>query len=188
MSKRAAMTGKKSTDLIPSVTCQFLVYEPEDGRIKIEVRLADETVCLPQQLIAELFQATIPNISMHIRNIYDEGELQPEATVKKFLTVCRVGKRDVQRHIDFYNLDMIISVGYRVKSYGATRFRIWNTQLLKEYIVNGFVLDDERLKNPDQPFDYFEELTRYMHHHRRIPAIPGVDVGMVFHEAICISN
>ncbi len=154
------MTGKKSTDLTSPSTGQFLVYETVDGRLKIEVRLADETVWLPQQLIAELFQTTIPNISMHIRNIYDEGELQSEATVKKFLTVRREGNRDVQRHIEFYNLDMIISVGYRVKSHVATRFRIWATQRLKEYIVKGFVLDDERLKNPDQPFDYFEELTR----------------------------
>ncbi len=154
------MTNQKSTDLTPTTTGQFLVYEAEDGLIKIEVRLTDETVWLTQQLIAELFQTTVPNISMHIRNIYDEGELQPEATVKKFLTVRREGNRDVQRHIEFYNLDMIISVGYRVKSHVATRFRIWATQRLKEYIIKGFVLDDERLKNPDQPFDYFEELTR----------------------------
>ena len=139
---------------------QFLVYEAENGHIKIDVRLSDETVWLPQQLIAELFQTTVPNISMHIRNIYQEGELRPEATIKKFLTVRREGKRDVQRNLDFFNLDMIISVGYRVKSRVATRFRIWATERLKEFIVKGFVLDDERLKNPDQPFDYFEELTR----------------------------
>ena len=157
---RGGMSEKKSTDLNLTATGQFLVYEAEDGRTKIEVRLADETVWLPQQLIAELFQTTIPNISMHIRNIYAEGELQSEATVKKFLTVRREGNRDVQRHIDFYSLDMIISVGYRVKSHEATRFRIRATQRLKEYIIKGFVLDDERLKNPDQPFDYFEELTR----------------------------
>ncbi len=154
------MSRKKPIDLSHAGTGQFLVYEAEDGRIKIEVRLADETVWLTQQLIAELFQTTVPNISMHIRNIYAEGELHPEATIKKFLTVRREGNRDVGRNIDFYNLDMIISVGYRVKSHVATRFRIWATQRLKEYIIKGFVLDDERLKNPDQPFDYFEELTR----------------------------
>jgi len=141
-------------------TGQFLVYEAEDGHIKIDVRLSDETVWLPQQLIADLFQTTVPNISMHIRNIFQEGELRPEATIKKFLTVRREGNRDVQRNLDFFNLDMIISVGYRVKSRVATRFRIWATERLKEYIVKGFILDDERLKNPDQPFDYFEELTR----------------------------
>ena len=97
---------------------------------------------------------------MHIRNVYEEGELQPEATIKKFLTVRQEGSRAVRRQLDYYNLDVIISVGYRVKSHVATRFRIWATQRLKEYIVKGFTLDDERLKNPQQPFDYFEELTR----------------------------
>ncbi|HSO83046.1 virulence RhuM family protein [Thiocapsa sp.] len=139
---------------------QFLVYAAEDGRIKIDVRLADETVWLTQQQLAELFQTTVPNVSMHIRNIHEDGELAPEATVKKFLTVRQEGARAVRRSIDYYNLDMIISVGYRVKSHVATRFRIWATQRLKEYIVKGFTLDDERLKNPDQPFDYFDELTR----------------------------
>ena len=139
---------------------QFLVYEAEDGRVKIDVRLADETVWLSQALIAELFQTSVPNISMHIRNVYEEGELQPEATTKKFLTVRQEGSRAVRRQLDHYNLDVIISVGYRVKSHVATRFRIWTTQRLKEYIVKGFTLDDERLKNPQQPFDYFEELTR----------------------------
>ncbi len=152
------------SELIPESTPtgkgQFLVYEAEDGRIKIDVRLADETVWLSQALIAELFQTSVPNISMHIRNVYEEGELQSEATIKKFLTVRQEGSRAVRRQLDYYNLDVIISVGYRVKSHVATRFRIWATQRLKEYIVKGFTLDDERLKNPQQPFDYFEELTR----------------------------
>ena len=152
------------SELIPDQAApgkgQFLVYEAEDGRVKIDVRLADETVWLSQALIAELFQTSVPNISMHIRNVYEEGELQPEATIKKFLTVRQEGSRAVRRQLDHYNLDMIISVGYRVKSHVATRFRIWATQRLKEYIVKGFTLDDERLKNPQQPFDYFEELTR----------------------------
>lgn len=139
---------------------QFLVYEAEDGRIKIDVRLEDETVWLTQRLMAELFQTTVPNINLHIKNIFRERELQSEATIKKFLIVRREGDRDVQRPLDFYNLDMIISVGYRVKSQVATHFRIWATQRLREYIVKGFALDDERLKNPDQPFDYFEELLR----------------------------
>ncbi len=139
---------------------QFLVYAAEDGRIKIDVRLADETVWLTQQQLAELFQTTVPNVSMHIRNVHEEGELASEATVKKFLTVRQEGARSVRRNLDHYNLDMIISVGYRVKSHVATRFRIWATQRLKEYIIKGFVLDDERLRNPEQPFDYFEELTR----------------------------
>ena len=142
------------------VTGQFLVYQAEDGRIKIDVRLADETVWLPQRLLAELFQKDVRTINEHIRNVYAEGELLPEATIRKFRIVQPEGARKVARELDFYNLDMIISVGYRVKSGVATRFRIWATQRLKEYIVKGFVLDDERLKNPNQPFDYFEELTR----------------------------
>jgi len=139
---------------------QFLVFEAEDGQVKIDVRLEDETVWLTQQLMAELFQSSKQNINHHIQSIYDEGELVPEATVKKYLTVRREGKREVKRLLDYYNLDMIISVGYRVKSHVATRFRNWATQRLREYIVKGFVLDDERLKNPDQPFDYFDELIR----------------------------
>ena len=139
---------------------QFLVYEAEDGRVKIDVRLEDETVWLTQQLMADLFQTSKQNISLHIQSIFKEGELAPGATVKKYLTVRREGKREVKRLLDYYNLDMIISVGYRVKSHVATRFRIWATQCLREYIVKGFMLDDERLKNPDQPFDYFDELIR----------------------------
>ncbi len=141
---------------------EVVLYQTEDGKVKLEVRLQDETVWLTQQLIAELFQTTIPNVSMHIRNIYEEGELTPKATIKKFLTVRREGRRDVRRELDFYNLDLIISVGYRVKSLIATRFRIWATQRLKEYIVKGFTMDDERLKNPPVKGsvvpDYFDEM------------------------------
>ncbi len=139
---------------------QLLVYESEDGRVKIDVRLENETIWLTQQLMADLFQSSKQNIYHHIQSVYEEGELAPEATVKKYLTVRFEGDREVQRLLDYYNLDMIISVGYRVKSHVATRFRQWATQKLREYIVKGFVLDDERLKNPDQPFDYFEELLR----------------------------
>lgn len=139
---------------------QILIYQTESGRTKIEVRLEDETVWLTQQLMAELFQTTKQNISFHIQNIFEERELSPEATVKKFLTVRIEGSRKVRRSLDYYNLDMIISVGYRIKSDVATRFRQWATQRLREYIIKGFVLDDERLKNPDQPFDYFDELLR----------------------------
>jgi len=139
---------------------QLIIYQTEDGKIKIDVRFQDETVWLSQKLMAELFQTTKQNISLHIKSIYEEGELAVEATVKQFLTVQTEGARQVERLVDFYNLDMIISVGYRVKSQVATRFRQWATQRLREYIIKGFILDDERLKNPDQPFDYFEELLR----------------------------
>jgi hypothetical protein len=137
---------------------QFLVYQAEDGKLKLDVRFEDESVWLTQQLMADLFQSSKQNVSHHINSIYEEGELQPEATVKKYLTVRTEGNREVKRLLDYYNLDMIISVGYRIKSHVATRFRIWATQKLTEFIKKGFVLDDERLKNPDLPFDYFEEL------------------------------
>ena len=139
---------------------QLLIYQTEDGRIKLDVRFEGETVWLTQPMIAELFETTIPNISMHLRNVFAEGELTPEATVKNFLTVRREGARQVSRSLEYYNLDAIISVGYRVTSRVATQFRIWATQRLREFIVKGFLLDDERLKNPDLPFDYFEELLR----------------------------
>ncbi len=136
---------------------QFLVYETEDGQVKIDVSLFDETVWLPQQLMADLFQTTKQNIGQHLKNIFSEGELLENSVVKKFFTTAADGKK---YKTNFYNLDAIISVGYRVKSHVATRFRIWATQQLREYIIKGFLLDDERLKNPDQPFDYFDELIR----------------------------
>ena len=149
-----------SEKLDPPAKGQFLVYSTENGKVKIEVRLENETVWLTQQHMADLFQTTQQNISLHLQNIYEERELQRAATYKDFLLVRKEGTRSVQRRVDFYNLDAIISVGYRVKSAVATRFRIWATQQLRELIVKGFVLDDERLKNPDRPFDYFEELLR----------------------------
>ena len=149
------------TDNLP-VKSEFLVYQTEDGRVKLDVRLDNETVWLTQQMMADLFQSSKQNISHHIQSIYDEGELLPDATVKKYLTVQKEGARQVRRDLDYYNLDMIISVGYRVKSLIATRFRIWATQRLKEYIVKGFVMDDERLKNPPVAGsaipDYFDEM------------------------------
>jgi len=139
---------------------QFLVYQAEDGKLKIDVRMEGETVWLTQQQLAELFQTTQQNVSLHLSNIFEEGELERGATHKEFLSVRQEGRRSVQRRVDFYKLDAIISVGYRIKSAVATRFRIWATQRLQEFIVKGFTMDDERLKNPDQPFDYFDELMR----------------------------
>lgn len=139
---------------------QLIIYQTENGQTKLEVRLENETVWLTQKLMADLFQTTIPNINMHLKSIFEEGELNEEATIKDFLIVQKEGARDVERKQKFYNLDAIISVGYRIKSHVATNFRIWATQRLKEYIVKGFVLDDERLKNPNVPFDYFDELLR----------------------------
>ena len=144
---------------LPEKESQIVIYQTESGQTKIEVRLQDESVWLTQQLMAELFQTTQQNISLHILNVYEEEELVPEATHKKYLSVQREGQREVQRKLEYYNLDMIISVGYLVKSHIATRFRQWATQRLKEYIVKGFVLDDDRLKNPDHAFYYFDEFT-----------------------------
>ena len=141
---------------------EILIYRTDSGGVTIDVRLENETIWLTQPLMAKLFQTTQQNISQHIQNIFQEGELSPEATHKKFLSVRQEGNRSVKRSIDFYNLDMIISVGYRVKSIIATQFRIWATQKLKEYIIKGFVINDERLKNPPvkDSFipDYFDEM------------------------------
>ena len=139
---------------------QIIIYQTESGDTKLEVRLEDETVWLSQKLMAALFQTTVANINIHLKNIFEEGELIESATIKDFLIVRLEGKREVNRTIEYYNLDAIISVGYRIKSKVATRFRQWATQHIKEYIVKGFVMDDERLKNPNQQFDYFEELIR----------------------------
>jgi hypothetical protein len=148
-----------SNDLAPRGG-NILIYQSEQGQTKIEVRLEGETLWLSQAGLAELYQTTIPNINIHIKNIYDEQELAPEATVKDYLIVQTEGSRRISRQVKHYNLDMIISVGYRIKSHIATHFRQWATQRLRGYIVKGFVLDDERLKNPDNPFDYFDELLR----------------------------
>lgn len=139
---------------------QIIIYQTENGQTKLDVRFQDETVWLTQKLMAELFQTSSQNITIHLKNIFEEGELKEEATCKDFLQVQKEGNREVRRQQKFYNLDAIISVGYRIKSHVATKFRQWATQHIKEYIVKGFVLDDERLKNPDLPFDYFEELER----------------------------
>ena len=126
---------------------EMLIYRTEDGRTRIEVRFVDETVWLTQQQMAELFQTSRTNIVEHIRNIYEEGELEESATCRKFRQVRQEGAREVSRDIPHYNLDLIISLGYRVKSSVATQFRRWATERLREYIVKGFAMDDERLKN-----------------------------------------
>jgi hypothetical protein len=137
---------------------KILIYQSDTGTVRLEVRLEDDTVWLTQNLMAELYQTTKQNISLHIKNIYEEGELTPDATVKEYLTVRHEGTREVQRRIEYYNLDMIIAVGYRVKSAIATKFRQWATARLREYIVKGFALDDERLKGGGGLVDYFDEL------------------------------
>ena len=126
---------------------ELIFYHAKDKTTKIEVRLENENVWLTQKKMAELFQTTPQNITIHLKNIFNEGELQEDATCKNFLQVQSEGSRKVERRQKFYNLDAIISVGYRIKSHIATQFRIWATARLKEYMIKGFTMDDERLKN-----------------------------------------
>ena len=125
---------------------QIIIYQSEDGDTRVEVKFTGETVWLSQQQMADLYQTTRPNVVKHIRNIYADGELEEQATCKNFLQVRQEGSRQVTREIPFYNLDMIISLGYRIRSVIATHFRRWATERLKEYIIKGFTIDDERLK------------------------------------------
>jgi hypothetical protein len=136
---------------------EILLYQSEDGTTKIDVRLENETVWLNQYQLEMLFQTDRTSITKHIKNIYESGELTEEATCAKIAQVQKEGNRTVTRNIAYYNLDMIISVGYRIKSHVATKFRIWATQRLKEYIIKGFTLDDERMKAAGQ-IRYFDEL------------------------------
>jgi hypothetical protein len=140
-----------------SLETQFLFYQTEDGRVKVEVRFEGKTVWLPQKLLAELFQVTVPTINEHIKGIYVDGELEPAATIRKFRIVQSEGSRQVSRQVDFYNLDMILAVGYRVRSPRGVQFRRWATERLREYLLKGFVLDDERLKSAGGG-GYFDEL------------------------------
>jgi len=126
---------------------EIVLYQLDDGTPAIEVRLEDDTVWVTQAQLVDLFQSSKANISEHIKNVFEEGELAPEATVRDFRTVRQEGSREVERTLTHYNLDVILSVGYRVKSKVATRFRIWATERLREYLAKGFVMDDARLKN-----------------------------------------
>lgn len=135
----------------------IILYQTADGQAKIEVTLSDDTVWLTADQMAELFQRNKSTISRHIRNVFEEGELQADSTVAFFATVQHEGGRKVERNIAFYNLDMIISVGYRVKSHRGVQFRIWATQVLREYIVKGFALNDDLLKRAGGG-NYFDEL------------------------------
>ncbi|MBF0353204.1 MAG: virulence RhuM family protein [SAR324 cluster bacterium] len=136
---------------------EIIIYQTDDGRIKLDVRLEKETLWMTQNDMAQLFQCSADNISLHLKNIYEEGELDPTATAEEFSVVRQEGARQVRRMLTFYNLDVVISVGYRVKSLIATRFRIWATERLREYIVKGFTMDDDRLKQSGGG-GYFDEL------------------------------
>lgn len=141
-------------DKIPPESAEILLYQTEDGQTRLEVRLQEETVWLSQKRMAELFQKNVRTINEHIQNIFAEGELAPESVIRKFRITADDGKRYDTQH---YNLDVIISVGYRVKSHRGTQFRIWATQRLREYIIKGFAIDDDRLKQ-NGGGNYFDEL------------------------------
>lgn len=152
---------KKNNNIKPSdELSELILYTAPSGEVKIEIYVKNETVWLTQQKIAELFGVDRSVVTKHLKNIFTEGELEKEATSAKYAQVQKEGDRDVKRNIEFYNLDAIISVGYRVNSTKATQFRIWATKTLKEYIIKGFAIDDERLKQGKTVFgkDYFREL------------------------------
>lgn len=138
---------------------EMLIYQNDSGDIKVDVRFEEKSIWLSQAQLCEVFGKSKATISEHISNIFDEGELEPTATVRKFRTVQIEGEREVAREIDFYNLDMIIAIGFRVKSAQGTKFRIWATKRLNEYITKGFALDDERFKS-GTTMGYFDELQK----------------------------
>jgi len=143
-------------------TGEIVLYQTEDGRTRVECRFVEETLWLSQALIAELFQKDVRTVNEHLQNIYEEGEIEAGATIRKFRIVRREGPREVEREIEHYSLDAILSVGYRVRSERGTQFRRWATERLSEYLVKGFTMDDQRLKNPPVEGsgvpDYFDEL------------------------------
>lgn len=154
------MFAYKGDDIVNQLKeSKFLLYETEDGKINVDVILKDETIWLSQKSMAELFECGSDNIGVHLKNIYEEKELSKDSTTEKISVVQKEGNRKVKRNIEFYNLDAIIAVGYRVNSKKATKFRIWATKILKEYMIKGFVIDKERLENgPKFGKDYFDEL------------------------------
>ena len=139
---------------------EIILYQTEDGRTRIQCRFENETLWLTQALIAELFQVTVPTVNEHLKSIYAEGELPDGATIRRFRIVRTEGRREVVREIEHYNLDAVLAVGYRVRSHRGTQFRQWATARLSEYLVKGFTMDDERLKNSPGKGqkDYFDEL------------------------------
>ncbi len=136
---------------------EFLLYQTEDGHTRIECRFAGESIWLTQKVMADLFQVTVPTVNEHMRNLYEEREIDPDRTIRRFRIVRREGTRQVARQIDHYSLDAILAVGYRVRSHRGTQFRIWATQRLREYLLKGFAMDDDRLKQAGGG-QYFEEL------------------------------
>lgn len=159
MSDSRQNDSEVSRKLIRNSTAEFLIFTAQEGSASIEARYEEETVWLSQKLIAELFDVTVPTVNEHLRNVYASGELNEAATIRKFRIVQQEGSRHVTRSVDHYNLDAIISVGYRVNSLRATQFRQWATQVLRDFAIRGYVLDRERLENGIfLGEDYFERL------------------------------
>jgi len=136
------------------------MFTSNDGKTRLQIRMQEGSLWLTQKQIADLFKRSTPTINEHLKNIYDEGELEPDSTIRKFRIVALEGAREVERLLDHYNLEAVLSVGYRVRSSRGTQFRQWANQVLKEFLIKGFAMDDERLKNPDKDLssDYFDEL------------------------------
>jgi len=148
----------KKTDIVKQSPSEIILYQAEEGKYQLALSRDTDTIWLNLNQIADLYQTSVPNISMHIRNILADGELDSDSTVKKYLTVQTEKDRQVRRNIRFYSLDMILAIGYKVRSERGTQFRIWATQNLSEYLKKGFVLDKQRLKGSDKLTDYFEDL------------------------------
>ncbi len=148
----------KKTDIVKQSPSEIILYQAEEGKYQLALSRDTDTIWLNLNQIADLYQTSVPNISMHIRNILADGELDSDSTVKKYLTVQTEKDRQVRRNIRFYSLDMILAIGYKVRSERGTQFRIWATQNLSEYLKKGFVLDKQRLKGSDKLTDYFDDL------------------------------
>ncbi len=152
--------GSMTDESVPTGASELVLFQTEDAQTRIEVRLEGGTVWLTQIQLADLYQTSVPNINIHLKDIFETGELSEASTIKRYLIVRREGTRDVKREVLHYNLEAILAVGYRVRSVRGTQFRQWATARLSEFLVTGFVMDDERLKNPPGPgqTDYFEQL------------------------------
>ena len=156
--KAQESTEKMSKELQP-IESQFVMYTSPKGEVKVDVVFQDETIWLSQKKMAALFNVEVNTINYHLKEIFNSGELKESSTIQKIRIVQQEGKREVSREVEFYNLDAIIAIGYRVNSYEATQFRIWATKTLKEFMIKGFVMDDDRLKNGTHfGKDYFDEL------------------------------
>ena len=157
---------------------EILLYTSPDGQVQLDVRMQHDTMWMTQQMMAELFQTTVPNINVHIKNILKESELQEEGTIKEFLIVRKEGSRTVRRPVNFYNLDMILSVGYRVNTRRGTQFRIWATQRLREYLVRGYVVHEKRLQQLGQVVQLMRRVEDRLDAHQVLDVVEHYSKGL----------